>query len=214
MADATPRQAKGNVKSKGATVEDTDDTRADLALLERFRWFRMVLAERIATASTSNTESVLQLLRQEPTLQFAEFLYLIDCQRIRTIEQVERLASLHNTYIVELTKDATKMVRLGLNKERLLDAIFTADTLPRLIENWREEPGAVDQSNLARLLATVMSTETCRKVIVACSEADFLERKKTPYGTYLVRSKGVLERLFGATLREARRLDPDPGGQP
>src|SRR6266852_3395645 len=78
----------------------------------------------------------------------------------------------------EATKDETKMDRLGLAGDRLLDAMFTADTLPRLLQNWREQPGAIDQSNLARFLATVMSTETCRKVAVACGTAGFLNRER------------------------------------
>ncbi len=192
-----------NTTKKGGAREPAE-TADDLALLERFRWFRMALAERIAAESRSTDEAVLALLRQEPTHQFAEFFYLLDCQGIRTPEQVEKLAGLHNSYLVDLAKDDAKMDRLGLHKDRLLDAIFTADTLPRLIDNWRDQPGSIDQSNLARFLAAIMSTETCRKVILACSEAGFLERRRTPYGTFVVRSTRVLEKVFGATLREAR----------
>ena len=204
MARAKPGRRSDNVTSKTGSARETADTADDLALLERFRWFRMALAERIAAESTSADEAALALLRQEPTHQFAEFLYLLECQGICTSEQIEKLAQLHNAYLVDLSKDVAKMDRLGLHKDRLLDAIFTADTLPRLIDNWRAEPGSIDQSNLARFLAAIMSTETCRKVILACAEAGFLERRRTPYGTYLVRSTGALEKVFGATLREAR----------
>lgn len=205
---ATPTDSKpprpGDDKTAAAPGASMADTVADLALLERFRWFRMALAERICAESKTANETALALLRQEPTMQFAEFLYLLSCQHLTEVSQIERLAELHNAYIVELSKDDAKMARLGLHKDRLLDAIFTSDTLPRLVETWREKPGAVDQSNLARLLAALMSAETCRKVAVACADAGFLERWRTPYGTYLVRSTGVLERIFGATLREAR----------
>lgn len=196
--------AKQAVKVPEAPAASMADTVADLALLERFRWFRMALAERICAESKTANETTLALLRQEPTVQFAEFLYLLSCQNLTEVSQVERLAELHNTYIVELSKDDAKMGRLGLHKDRLLDAIFTSDTLPRLVETWRDKPGAIDQSNLARLLAALMSAETCRKVAVASAEAGFLERWRTPYGTYLVRSTGTLERIFAATLREAR----------
>jgi hypothetical protein len=82
--------------------------------------------------------------------------------------------------------------------------MFTSDTMPRLLQNWQEEPGAIDQSNLARFLGVVMSPETCRKTVVACAEAGFLVRRKSPYGTFIVKSAGDLERVFGSTLREAR----------
>src|SRR5262249_45225266 len=122
-----------------------------------------------------------------------------------TEEHIRTLAELHNQYIVELTKDAGKAARMGLTQDRLLDAIFTADTVPRLVHHWIERPGTLDQSNLARFLASLMSTETCRKVVVALGQAGFLVREKSPYGTILVRSVGALERLFAQHLRDLRR---------
>ena len=196
---------KGNADERGTTPSTLA---ADLKLLEQFRWFRMALSERICGQSATTDEKTLLTLRQEPTLQLAEFLYLLDCQNIRDAEQVDRMAELHNAYVVDVTKDQAKMDRLGLNKDRLLDAIFTSDTRPRLLQNWREEPGAIDQSNLARFLGVVMSAETCRKAVMACANAGFLQRKKTPYGTYLVRSNGTLERIFGTTLHDARMKVP------
>ncbi|HEY1245709.1 MAG TPA: hypothetical protein VGF29_12865, partial [Hyphomicrobiaceae bacterium] len=92
-----------------------------------------------------------------------------------------------------------------LKEERLLGAIFTADTLPRLIQNWRERPGAFDQSNLARLLTVVMSAETCRKVVVACADAGLLRRERTSYGTIIIVSTGVLEETLAGCVRAARQ---------
>lgn len=176
----------------------------DLAFLEQVRWFRMTLSDRICAQSATSDEKVLHLLRQEPAGQIAEFYYLLACQNIKDAAQIDRLAELHNAYVVDVTKNEKKMNRLGLTRDRLLDAMFTADTRPRLIQNWSEEPGSIDQSNLARFLAVVMSAETCRKILVACADAGFLVRTKTPYGTFLVRSQGTLERIMGETLREAR----------
>jgi len=176
----------------------------DVTVLETYRWYRKIFAERILEASASQDEEVALTLRLDATHQMAEFYYLLAAQGLRTEAQIEALANLHNTYIVELTKDATKMNRLGLKEDRLLAAMFTADTLPRLLQNWREKPGAIDQSNIARLLATVMSAETCRKVVLACVEAGFFVREKTSYGTMLISSTGVLERVFGQCLRDAR----------
>jgi hypothetical protein len=114
------------------------------------------------------------------------------------------LAELHNQYIVDLTRDAEKMSRLGLKCERLLDAILTADTMPRLLANWRERSGAIDQSNLARLLVAVMSSETCRKLVVAFADAGFLKRQRTAFGTVIVSSTGIMEQIFGDCIREMR----------
>ncbi len=143
-------------------------------------------------------------MRLEATYQLAEFFYLLAVRGLTTVEHIERLTDLHNTYIIGLTKDPAKMARLGLTGDRLLDAMFTADTLPRLLQNWRDKPGAIDQSNLARFLAIVMSAETCRKVVVACGAAGFLAREKSVYGTMLIASRGSLERILGRCIRDAR----------
>jgi hypothetical protein len=184
---------------------DSAQVLADLDVIEIFRWYRMVFADRLAAASQCRDDDVLATLRLEATYQLAEFYYVLRARGIRTEEQMRALAEVHNGYIAELTKDPAKMGRLGLKEERLLAAIFTADTFPRLVQNWRERPGALDQSNLARLLTVVMSAETCRKVVVACAEAGLLERERTSYGTVIIVSTGVLEETLGRCLREARQ---------
>lgn len=184
---------------------DRSQLMADLDMIEIFRWYRMVFAERLVAASTLQDEDVLAALRLEATYQLAEFYYVLKARGIQSEAQISMLAELHNGYIAELTKDSAKMARLGLNKDRLLGAMFTADTKPRLLQNWRERPGALDQSNLARLLAIVMSAETCRKVAVACADAGLLLRERTSYGTIIIVSTGALEDIVGRCLREARQ---------
>lgn len=175
---------------------------AEVALLGHLRWSRKEFQDQVCAASESRKDGTLETLRLEATYQFAEFLFLVRGQGIEAEADIQRLAELHNQYIVDLLKDPAKLDRIGLNRERALEAMFTADTMPRLLQNWRDSPGAIDQSNLARLLMSVMSTETCRKVIVACAEAGFVDRTRTPYGTMLVQSKGGLEDIFGSILRE------------
>jgi hypothetical protein len=184
---------------------DRSQLMADLDMIEIFRWYRMVFAERLVSASSSQDEELLATLRLEATYQLAEFYYVLKARGIQSESQIGLLADVHNGYIADLTKDPAKMARLGLNKERLLNAMFTSDTLPRLLQNWRERPGAFDQSNLARLLAVVMSAETCRKVAVACADAGLLVRERTSYGTMIIVSNGALENILGGCLREARR---------
>jgi chorismate mutase len=183
---------------------ERDEIEADLALLESLRWSKKELFDRICQESKSQDEKVLSVLRLEPAYQFAEFYYLLRARRIETEDDIQRLADIHNKYIVDLTKDPKKMARLGLNSERLLDAMFAADTMRRLAQIWRDRPGTLDQSNLARLLVLVMSTETCRKVAVACAKAGFLQREESPYGMMLVCSNGVLEQVFGGCIRDLR----------
>lgn len=188
-----------------AVDADKEDLDADLYVLESILWSRTALSNRLIEASASRDAGVVDLLRIEAMYQFAEFYFVLKARRIDTVEMVSLLADMHNSHVSALTSDPDKMRRLGLRSERLLDSIFTADTMPRLLQTWRECPGTLDQSNLGRLLVTVMSTETCRKLVVAAAEAGFLIREKSPYGTVLVRSTGVMERVFGGVIRDLRR---------
>jgi hypothetical protein len=183
---------------------DSAGLQSDLTLLENLRWARKEFFDRICEQSASQDEDVLGTLRLEATYQVAEFLYLLRARGIESETQMQMLAEFHNQYIVDLTKDAAKVARLGLNRDRLLDAMFTVDTLPRLLHHWVEAPGTIDQSNLARFLAALMSAETCRKVVVACDKAGLVTRTRSPYGAILVRSQGTMERVFGQCLRDLR----------
>ncbi len=136
--------------------------------------------------------------------EFSEFFYLLKARKIETSDDIRNLAEAHNAYLTELTRDDSKMRRIGLKRDRLLLAIFTSDTLPRLIQNWKDQAGAIDQSNLGRLLVTIMSVETTRKLVVGAAKAGFLHREKTPYGTFVVRSNGKMEDVYGRVVRDLR----------
>jgi hypothetical protein len=189
---------------KSETTSESAVWSQELALLENLRRSRKEFVDRVCAGSKSADAKTLGALRLEATYQLAEFYFLLRARGIETEADVQRLAELHNQYVVDIMKDPEKMERLGVSRERALESIFTADTMPRLLQHWRENIGAIDQSNLARLLMSVMSTETCRKVVVACAEAKFLERKRTPYGTVLVLSNGILEGIFGSCLQDLR----------
>ena len=165
----------------------------DLILLEHLKSGRKAFVEELCSASRQQTEEVLSVLRMESTYLIAEFFYLFRAHGIDSPDQLQRLAELHNHYISELIKDKERATRLGLSTDRLLDAIFTGDTMPRLIQQWTERPGALDQSNLARFLVTLMSAESCRKIVVACEQAGFLQRERTRAGATVVMSSGVMD---------------------
>jgi hypothetical protein len=97
------------------------------------------------------------------------------------------------------------MRRYGLTPSRIRTAVFEDEHLRKLLANFSGPTPGIDQSDLARLLVTVMSTETCRKLVVAAESAGFLKRSRSPFGAILVVSQGVLEGIYGRTLREARR---------
>lgn len=181
-----------------------DPVAADLFVLETMRWARQEFEKRLCAMSVDRSDPVLEVLRLETTYQFAEFFYLLRAQRIETAEQLAQLEEGHSRYFDQLSRDKAKIKRLKLRESRVSDALFTGDTRPRLIQDWRDNPGTIDQSNLARFLAMTMSKETCRSLAVACASAGFLTRWKSPLGTTLVRSTGIMEDVFGEYLRAFR----------
>jgi hypothetical protein len=144
-------------------------------------------------------------LRQESFNQLAEFFYAIRTHGIDDAEKLGRFATLHNEHLSRISKDRDRMRRYGLTSQRIKAAVFTDDILAKLIANFSGATPGIDQSDLARLLVTVMSTETCRKMVLAAEKAGFVERMRSPFGPVLVISRGRMEGVYGAVLREARR---------
>jgi hypothetical protein len=189
---------------KALAVMDRSEAEKDLAALEYMRRARMNFEERICEASATQNEAILEGLRLESMFEFAEFYFAVRVMGFTEPDDIAILAKLHNQRIIDLEKNPAELRRRRLTKERVLKGMFTADTQPRLESCWREAPGALDQSNLARFLAPQMSPETTRKLVVACNAAGFLDRRETVFGTMVVISTGVMEHVFGQCMREMR----------
>ncbi|RYE08029.1 MAG: hypothetical protein EOP22_15290 [Hyphomicrobiales bacterium] len=186
-------------------VDASGEIAADLAFVDMLRHLRVRFQHEIAGAVPSADPDVLLALRQETFFQFAEFFYALRTHGIDSADKLERLARLHNDHLVELSQDRERMRRYGLTPERLEAAMFTGDNLRKLLANFAGPMPGIDQSDLSRLLVTVMSAETCRKLVLAAEAAGFIERVRRP-GAVLVVSKGDIERIFGKVIREARYL--------
>lgn len=205
MSDAT----KEATRAQSDPFSDDAEMAADLVLLEHLKSGRKAFVEALCSASRQQSEDVLAALRTDTVYLIAEFFYLLRAHRIDAADDLQRLAELHNRYISDLIADKSRMDRFGLTADRLLDAIFTGDTMPRLIQQWSERPGAIDQSNLARFLVTLMSAETCRKIVVACEQAGFLHRERTRAGAAIIVSSGNLEAIFARYVRGLRSAITD-----
>jgi hypothetical protein len=182
----------------------SNELEADLYVLERMRYSRAQLNETICAASLSQESNVIESLRLESSYHLCEFFFLLKANGFYETDDIQMLADMHNRYLADILKDPVRMQRMNVSSDRLLQAIFTGDTMPRLLEVWRNNRGSLDQSNLARFLVTIMSTETCRKLVVAFTTAGFLERSRTAHGTVVIRSNGQIEEIFGASIRQLR----------
>ena len=183
-----------------------DDTRImhDIRTCEALHEAKAAFQEDLVAGSSVQDRHFVAQLRQEPTYQMAEFFFLLRAFQLDSEEKIRRYAELHNQHLEGLLADREKMRRLGLSPTRVRRGIFSPDNIPKLVENYRTGDGVIDQSDLSRLLIEVMSPETCRKTAVMLTEAGYLERRRSPYQSVLVRSTGALERIFAQSLHSIR----------
>ena len=176
----------------------------DITTLQTYRNARIDFIEKVTEFSLDRSDEVLELLRSDMTYQLAEFYYLLHAFKITALSDFDGLIERHNAYLSSLLAEPKKMSRMGLTKQRVLNAIFDGETRPRVLKIWADAPGTIDQSSLARLLVAVMSDETARKVLVACGKAGFVTRENSVFRLVLVKSNGVMERIYGECIRKVR----------
>ena len=208
----TTEAASGFSLGEPDLFADKGETMRDVRTCEALHEARAAFQESLVAGSLNQSLHFVSQLRQESAYQMAEFLYLLRAFRIDSEDQIRRYADLHNRHLETLTKDRAKLRRLGLSPTRVLRGMFSPESIPKLVENYRSEAGAIDQSDLARLLIEVMSPETCRKTTMILTKAGYMERWRSPYQSVLVRSTGVLECLFARSLRHVRISMAAEGG--
>jgi len=187
-------------------MEDNDrkERLKDIALLQAYRESRTWFNEQVVDVSLDKSDAVLEMLRTDFLYQISEFYYLLLGFGIKSIQDFDDLIERHNSYLTSLLKNPQKMARIGLNEQRILKAIFDGETRPRVLKIWEDDPGTIDQSSLSRLLVSVMSDETARKVLVACEKGGFVTRTNSVFRLLLVKSNGILEQIYGQSLRRVR----------
>ena len=213
IAGETPR----SLEAGSDPFADDGETMRDIRTCEALHEARASFQDALVDRSAVRDRHFVTQLRQESVYQMAEFFFLLQAFRLDGEEKIRRYAELHNQHLEGLQSDRAKMRRLGLSPTRVKKGMFSPDSIPKLVENYRSGDGAIDQSDLSRLLIEVMSPETCRKTAVTLTEAGYLERRRSPYQSVLVRSTGALERIFARSLRHVRTilvsehgtLDPD-----
>ena len=202
--DETPRPPDTGHDTGPDPLADDGETMRDIRTCEALHEARAAFQDALVKESVVRDRHFAAQLRQEPVHQMAEFFFLLRAFQLDDGEKVRRYAELHNEHLLGLQADPIKMRRLGLSPTRVRRGMFSPDSIPKLVENYRAGDGAIDQSDLARLLIEVMSPETCRKTAVTLTEAGYLERRRSPYQSVLVRSTGALERIFAHSLRHVR----------
>ncbi|WP_157234872.1 hypothetical protein [Methylosinus sp. LW4] len=115
---------------------------------------------------------------------------------------IESFAESHNSRVSDLLSN--KIYFHTARREALLRSIFTSDVMPRLAFTWNQYSYSIDQSNIARFMATELSTETVRKVIIFGERYGMFVRSNA-LGVVIVKSTGVLEQVVLDTISETMR---------
>lgn len=195
--------------------DNPSDIEKNFAALHEMRKARIAFETVVGEASLSRDPDVLEELQREKLFELAEFYYAMAAMGIREPDDILILVRLHNHRIADMiakkrARKAAAMPSLEQpsaarksEDDPLLWAMFTMDVLPRLEKTWRENPGALDQSNLARFLALQMSKEKLRDLVVAAEAAGFLNRVARRTYT-VVMSTGVLEHILDRCMRDMR----------
>lgn len=152
-----------------------------------------------STKPPSDIGGMISILRNDNTYQVAEFYFMLDEFGMSDPVCLGRFIDRHNQDMEELLASPDQMAAQGLPKARVFDAIFSSEQRAKVLENAARGQLRLDQSDIGRFLATLMSPETCRKTLVALASAGLLERKSI--GQVIIVSSGVVEGFFRAHLR-------------
>lgn len=183
-------------------IIDPQHNAKSVKILDCLREYRSTFVGALLNRAKSTDVGLISMLNSDASQAIAQFFYRLREARVESAEDLRAVALQHNQNLACVSEAEARHLRL--KPERIERAIFSADVMQRLMQNWRERKGAIDQSNLARFLVLDMSTETCRKAVVALSQAGCLERVPTPYGTTLVISNGQLEDILDQSISALR----------
>ncbi len=183
-----------------------EDIEADIAVFENVSLARARFFDDIVANRNKNSRIGARELRQDTVYQLAEFYYLLEVFDIDGADGLTRLGMAHNKKIEELCESEDLHDKLGIQPQRLHDAMFDSDEkFARLQANCGANGVRLSQSDLARFVIEYMSPETCRNVVKVLAESGYLHLSNSPFGAVLVSSSGKLEEYYGEHIRSLRR---------
>ena len=186
---------------------------ADLALFEEMFASKARFFDELVENCGANNSVDPSELRQETVYVIAHFFYLLKVFKIDSPEKLQKFALTHNQNILDLLEDPEERIKLGLQPQRLQGALFnTDDNLDRLRLNCGANGIKFSQSDLGRFLIEYMSAETCRSAVRVLSDAGYLSRSRSPFGSVIISSNGDLEEIFAGYIHSFRlALNKHPG---
>ncbi|MCT4655146.1 MAG: hypothetical protein N4A65_04980 [Cohaesibacter sp.] len=179
-------------------MAETD--KRNLQILHAVRTARKFFADQLVSLSVLETAAQEKKLRDDGIFLIAEFFFLLKTNNLTDPDKIKNFAKLHNQYLDDTIKDGDKIRRLGRTAAQLQDGYFSAIGIEKLGENYLRKPPCFDQSDLCRFLIAQFSVESCRRHLKLLRAVKLLEEIKTPYGSLVLHSPGLLETVFSQHL--------------
>lgn len=179
---------------------------ADIRMFEEMFSAKARFFDQMVESRSSDATVEIRELRQENIYEIAEFYYLLKMFKINTPAKLKKFGKSHNQNIEELLQNKSERIKLGVQPQRLMEAMFdTEEKLDRLKANCKNGKIRLSQSDLARFVVEYMSFESCRTTVKILSDAGYLELSRSPFGAKLIRSNGKLEDIFSSYIRSFRK---------
>ncbi|CUW39629.1 conserved protein of unknown function [Magnetospirillum sp. XM-1] len=140
------------------------------------------------------------ILRSDNAYQIAEFYFLIEEFRLNDPERIGAFIDHHNRDMVAMLDAPDILKQQGVARQRIEEAVFSPEQRAKVLENAGAGRLRLDQSDIGRFLAPLISPETCRKTLVALADGGLLDRRNI--GQVIVASNGVIEGYFRSHLRQ------------
>lgn len=144
------------------------------------------------------------MLRSDNAYQIAEFYYMAEEFQLSDPRKIACYVDRHNQDMHDLIRAPERLALHGVRKERISEAIFSNEEKAKVVENAACGRLRLDQSDVGRFLAPLISPETCRKTLVALSEGGLLERRNI--GAVIVTSTGALEAYYRQHLQQMAEM--------
>lgn len=146
-----------------------------------------------------------QIIRGDHCFQIMEFFFALHEREIQKSETLIReYIYRHNQLITKAINNPDILRNRGWQKTRLYDGLFNEEQIT-FISSFRSDHSIqLDQSSLSRFMILAMSSESCRKTVIAMSKIGVLER--ISMGQKIIRSNGIIENHFRSYIENTVRL--------
>jgi hypothetical protein len=121
-------------------------------------------------------------------------------------EAIDQLIALHNERMAELASDAAYLLRMRIQKPRLLEAQFSGPARRNAVSNVKDHGRvAIDATSMGRLLVEFANKNQVNEAMRLLAALGFFAKADGDYYSKIYLSTGKLEALYRGYLTQVAR---------